>query len=233
VSIFYVPDINLGQVLSEEESQHAVRVLRLQAGNEIEVVDGVGGFYKAVITNPHPKHCSFEIKETILDYGKRDYKLHIAIAPTKNIERFEWFLEKCVEIGIDEITPLVCRFSERKIIKPDRLEKIIVSAAKQSIKAYFPKLNPMVNFDEFIKSEHTAQKFIAHCYEGDKKLLQNVYQKPLDVIVLVGPEGDFTPEEVQKAMKNGYQPISLGNSRLRTETAGVVACHTVVMMNEF
>ena len=233
MSLFYVPDINLGQVFSEEESQHAVRVLRLQAGNEIEIVDGVGGFYKAVITNPHPKHCTFEIKETILNYGKRDYKLHIAIAPTKNIERFEWFLEKCVEIGIDEVTPLLCRFSERKIIKPERLEKIIVSAAKQSIKAYFPKLNPMANFDEFIKSKNADQKFIAHCYEDDKKLLQNVCQKSLDVIVLIGPEGDFSPEEVQKALKNGYQPISLGNSRLRTETAGVVACHTVVMMNEF
>ena len=230
--MFYAPNISSEQVLPEEESQHAVRVLRLQAGDNIEIVDGVGGFYKAVIINPHPKHCSFEVVEKVENFGKRDYKLHIVIAPTKNIERYEWFIEKCVEIGIDEITPLQCRFSERKIIKPERLEKIIVSAAKQSIKACFPKLNPICSFNDFIKSQHVAQKFIAHCYPGDKKLLQSVYEKSSDVIILIGPEGDFSSEEVQKALQSNYQPVSLGSSRLRTETAGVVACHTVVMMNE-
>lgn len=232
MKLFYAPDILREQVLPEEESGHAVRVLRLQSGDNIEVVDGAGGFYKAVIANPHPKRCSFEITEKTEEFGKRDFKLHIAIAPTKNIERYEWFIEKAVEIGIDEITPLLCRFSERKIIKPERLEKIIISAAKQSLKAYFPRLNPMVSFDEFIKSQHAAQKFIAHCYEEDKKLLQNIYLKSSDVIILIGPEGDFSPEELQKALKHDYQPVSLGSSRLRTETAGVVACHTVVMMNE-
>ena len=232
MNIFYAPDILCEQVLSEEESAHAVRVLRLQAGDKIEVVDGAGGFYKAVIVNPHPKRCSFEIIEKTGEYGKRDFKLHIAIAPTKNIERYEWFIEKAVEIGIDEITPLLCRFSERKIIKPERLEKIIVSAAKQSLKAYFPKLNPMVSFDDFIKSQNASQKFIAHCYEEEKILLQNIYRKTSDVIVLIGPEGDFSVEEVQKAIKLHFKPVSLGSSRLRTETAGVVACHTIMMMNE-
>ena len=232
MKLFYAPDILRNQVLPEEESGHAVRVLRLQSGDNIEVVDGAGGFYKAVIANPHPKRCSFEIIEKTEEFGKRDFKLHMAIAPTKNIERYEWFIEKAVEIGIDEITPLLCRFSERKIIKPERLEKIIISAAKQSLKAYFPRLNPMVSFDEFIKSQHAAQKFIAHCYEEDKKLLQNIYLKSSDVIILIGPEGDFSPEELQKALKHDYQPVSLGSSRLRTETAGVAACHTVVMMNE-
>ena len=232
MKLFYAPDILRNQVLPEEESGHAVRVLRLQSGDNIEVVDGAGGFYKAVIANPHSKRCSFEITEKTEEFGKRDFKLHIAIAPTKNIERYEWFIEKAVEIGIDEITPLLCRFSERKIIKPERLEKIIISAAKQSLKAYFPRLNPMVSFDEFIKSQHAAQKFIAHCYEEDKKLLQNIYLKSSDVIILIGPEGDFSPEELQKALKHDYQPVSLGSSRLRTETAGVAACHTVVMMNE-
>ena len=209
-----------------------MRVLRLQAGDELEVVDGAGGYYLAVVTNPHPKHCEFQIKETITEYGKRDYRLHIAIAPTKNIERLEWFIEKCTEIGVDEITPILCRFSERKIIKPERLEKIIVSAAKQSLKAYFPILNPMCSFRDFIQQTTVSQKFIAHCYEQDKQLLQQVYQKSSDAVILIGPEGDFSPEEVQAAIQHQFQPVSLGSSRLRTETAGIAACHTVALMNE-
>lgn len=231
--LFYAPNIALEHVLPEEESQHAVRVLRLQAGDEMVVVDGVGGWYTAVLTHPHPKRCGFEIKKTTLEYGKRNYRLHIAIAPTKNIERLEWFLEKATEIGVDEITPLICRFSERKIIKPERLEKIIVSAAKQSLKAYFPKLNPVCTFNDFLKTYSANQKFIAHCYEEDKQTLQSLYRAPSDVIVLIGPEGDFSPEEVQIALAENYAPVSLGNSRLRTETAGVVACHTVTLLNEF
>ena len=209
-----------------------MRVLRLQAGDELEVVDGAGGYYRAVITNPHPKHCEFQIKETITEYGKRDYRLHIAIAPTKNIERLEWFIEKCTEIGVDEITPILCRFSERKIIKPERLEKIIVSAAKQSLKAFYPILNPMCSFRDFIQQTTVSQKFIAHCYEQDKQLLQQVYQKSSDAVILIGPEGDFSPEEVQAAIQHQFQPVSLGSSRLRTETAGIAACHTVALMNE-
>ncbi|MDP4238333.1 MAG: 16S rRNA (uracil(1498)-N(3))-methyltransferase [Bacteroidota bacterium] len=232
MSLFYVPYLSNGNVLPEEESQHAVKVLRLLAGDAITVVDGVGGFYNARISNPHPKHCTFEITGTIQEYGKRDYRLHIAIAPTKNIERLEWFIEKSTEIGIDEITPIVCRFSERKIIKTERLEKIIVSAAKQSVKAYFPKLNPLCTFEELMKNHQASQKFIAHCYEDDKKLLQNKIKRSSDVLILIGPEGDFSKEEVQKAMKAGFIPVSLGNSRLRTETAGVVACHTVNLRNE-
>lgn len=232
MALFYVPNIAAGNVLPEEESQHAVKVLRLQMGNEITVVDGVGGFYKAKITNAHPKHCGFEIIETNSEFGKRNYKLHIAIAPTKNIERLEWFIEKATEIGIDEITPVICRFSERKIVKEERLEKIIVSASKQSVKAYFPKLNPLCTFDELMKSHQTSQKFIAHCYEEDKKLLQNEILKSSDVLILIGPEGDFSKEEVQKAISLGFIPVSLGNSRLRTETAGVVACHTVAIINQ-
>ena len=230
--MFYCPDILHSFTLSEEESQHAVRVLRLQAGDELEVVDGAGGYYLAVVTNPHPKHCEFQIKETITEYGKRDYRLHIAIAPTKNIERLEWFIEKCTEIGVDEITPILCRFSERKIIKPERLEKIIVSAAKQSLKAYFPILNPMCSFRDFIQQTTVSQKFIAHCYEQDKQLLQHIYQKPSDALILIGPEGDFSLEEVQAAIQHRFLPVSLGSSRLRTETAGIAACHTVALMNE-
>ena len=232
MALFYVPDLVSGHVLPEEESQHAVKVLRLQAGAEITVIDGVGGYYKAKIIHPHPKHCTFEINESIPEYGKRNFHLHIAIAPTKNVERLEWFIEKATEIGIDEITPLLCRFSERKIIKAERLEKIIVSAAKQSVKAYFPIIHPLCTFDELIKTHQASQKFIAHCYEEDKKLLQNEIRKSTDVLILIGPEGDFSKEELQKAISVGFIPVSLGNSRLRTETAGVVACHTVNLRNE-
>lgn len=232
MALFYVPNLSAGHVLPEEESQHAVKVLRMQVGDVILLVDGVGGFYKAVILNPHPKHCEFEIKETILEAGKRNYKVHIAIAPTKNIERLEWFIEKATEIGIDQITPIICRFSERKIIKAERLEKIIVSAAKQSLKAYFPVLNPLCTFDELISKRKASQKFIAHCYEEDKKLLQNEIKKSSDVLILIGPEGDFSKEEVQSAILHDFIPVSLGESRLRTETAGVVACHTIAILNQ-
>ncbi len=232
MTLFYCPTIASATVLSEEESLHAVKVLRLQSGDKIIVVDGMGGYYEAEITLAHHKHCQFKVLNTITHYGKRNYKLHIAIAPTKNIERLEWFIEKATEIGIDEITPVVCRFSERKIVKEDRLEKIIVSASKQSVKAYFPTLNPICTFDEFLKKQTATQKFIAHCYDEDKKLLSKEVNSRADILILIGPEGDFSKEEVEKARSEGFTPVSLGESRLRTETAGVVACHTVAIVNE-
>jgi len=232
MALFYAQNPSLN-FLPEEESQHAVKVLRLQSGEVIEIVDGVGGFYKAVITNPHHKHCGFEVVEQKIGFGKRGYKLHVAIAPTKNIERLEWFIEKATEIGIDEITPVICCFSERKIVKEERLEKIIVSAAKQSLKAYFPKLNPPCAFAELVKNNQTTQKFIAHCYTDDKRLFQTEIVKGSDVLVLIGPEGDFSREEVEMAISCGFIPVSLGESRLRTETAGVVAVHTVAVINQF
>lgn len=232
MALFYVPNLDAGNILPEDESLHAVKVLRLHAGDEISIVDGVGGYYTAKITSAHPKRCGFEIIRSIPEYGKRDYKLHIAIAPTKNIERLEWFVEKATEIGIDEITPIICRYSERKVVKQERLEKIIVSAAKQSIKAYFPALNAQCTFDEFLKNCKADQKFIAHCYEADKKYLFTEVVHSKDVIILIGPEGDFSKEEVEKALQNNFIPVSLGESRLRTETAGVVACHTVALIHQ-
>lgn len=231
MTLFYVPNLTSELVLPEEESLHAVKVLRLKLGNSIIIVDGVGNYHKAVITNSHPKHCGFEIVETIHEYGELPYKLHIAIAPTKNIERLEWFIEKATEIGITEITPIICRYSERKVVKEERLEKIIVSAAKQSVKAYFPKLNPTCTLDEFLKKHTQGSRFIAHCYDQDKKLLKNEVTKSKDVLIIIGPEGDFSIEEVQSAINQGFVPVSLGDSRLRTETAGVVACNTVSLMN--
>ena len=232
MTLFYVPNLATEHVLPEEESLHAVKVLRLKVGDELVVVDGVGGYHIAKITLPHPKRCAFELIESQFEFGKRDYKLHIAIAPTKNMDRLEWFVEKATEIGIDEITPIICRFSERKVVKAERLEKIIVSAAKQSVKAYFPKLNPQCTFDELIKNHQATQKFIAHCYNSEKRQLKTEIVPAKDMLVLIGPEGDFSKEEVDKAIKSGYLPVSLGESRLRTETAGVVACHTVSLMNQ-
>lgn len=231
MTLFYAPNLTSELILPEEESLHAVKVLRLKIGDPIIVVDGVGNYHKAIITDSHPKHCGFEIIETIHEYGKLPYNLHIAIAPTKNIERLEWFIEKATEIGISEITPIICRYSERKVVKEERLEKIIVSAAKQSVKAYFPILNPTCTFNEFLKEHTQGSRFIAHCYEQDKKLLKNEVTNSKDLLIIIGPEGDFSLEEIQNAINQGFIPVSLGDSRLRTETAAVVACNTVSIMN--
>jgi len=195
-------------------------------------VDGKGGFYEAEIVEAHHKGCVLSVIEKKTDFGKKDFHLHMAIAPTKNIDRFEWFLEKCTEIGIDEITPLLSEHSERKVIKPERLEKILVSAMKQSVKAYLPKLNELTLLNDFLKHETSADKFIAHCNPGDKNHLKNIIQPKQDALILIGPEGDFSVDEVEAAKEHGFAEISLGEARLRTETAGVVACHIVNLANE-
>ncbi len=230
--LFYTPNIEMEHFLSEEESAHCIRVLRYTRGDEILLTDGRGNTYKARISNPHPKHCEFEIISSERQQKSHDFYLHIAIAPTKNIERMEWMVEKCTEIGIDEITLLLCRFSERKQIRTDRLEKIILSAAKQSLTPYLPKLNPLTDYNTFINNAHEETRFIAHCYKEDKRELKTEIQKGRSCLVLIGPEGDFSEEEVKNALAKGFIPVSLGNSRLRTETAGVVACHTAILMNE-
>jgi 16S rRNA (uracil1498-N3)-methyltransferase len=227
MALFYCPNISNACVLPEEESQHAVKVLRLQAGESIIIIDGKGGYYEAEITLPHQKHCEFRIVKATQNIGKRNYRLHIAIAPTKNIERFEWFIEKATEIGIDEITPLLCRFSERKNIKNERLEKIIISAAKQSKTAYFPVLNPLTPFNQLIKTVKAENRYIAHCYEQNKKHLKSILKGQKEILILIGPEGDFSMDEVETAISEGVIPITFGESRLRTETAGVVACVSV------
>ena len=232
--LFYCPDIETKHTLSEEESGHCVRVLRYSAGDEILITDGKGTTYTARITNPHPKHCDFEILTAEKQEPHHAFHLHIAIAPTKNIERLEWAIEKCVEIGVDEITPLLCRFSERKQLRTDRLEKIILSAAKQSLTPYLPVLHELTPYEEFIsaqRSEVSVQKFIAHCYKEDKRVLKDEIERGRDVLVMIGPEGDFSEQEVADALASGFVPVSLGNSRLRTETAGVVACHTAILIN--
>lgn len=225
--VFYTPDIQSKTELPEEEAQHCTRVLRLTTGDEITLTDGKGNFYRAAISAATNKRCTVSIKETIYQEPLWQGHLHIAMAPTKNMDRNEWFAEKATEIGLDELTFLNCRFSERKVIKTERIEKILVSAIKQSLKARLPLLNEMTDFDTFINREFNGQKFIAHCYEGEKPLLKDVLRKGEDALVLIGPEGDFSEEEVQKATDKGFIAISLGKSRLRTETAALVACHTL------
>jgi len=233
MQLFYVPNISGGEfILDETESKHAVRVLRLQKGSRVQVVNGTGGFYEAEITDVNQKKCRLSIIKSQLEFGKKDFHLHIAIAPTKNNDRFEWFLEKATEIGIDEITPLITSHSERKTVNPERLEKILVSAMKQSLKAYLPKLNELTSFKELITNNKTDINFIAYCDEIKKTHLKNLATKGNNTLILIGPEGDFSPEEVKLAIENGYQVVSLGESRLRTETAGIVACHIVNLANE-
>ena len=232
MQIFYTPEIAVNPELPEEEAGHCIRVLRLTEGDEILLTDGKGSFFKAAISRAHPKHCEVNILEQWEQPALWNFNLHIAVAPTKNMDRMEWFAEKATEIGIDAITCLNCRFSERREIKPARLEKILVSAMKQSQKATLPELSGMVDFRTFVSQPFDGRKFIAHCEEGVKPLLKQTYHPGENALVLIGPEGDFSPEEIALALKQGFEPISLGESRLRTETAALVACHTIHVLNQ-
>lgn len=231
--VFYTPDIQTNAELPEEEAAHAVRVLRLQPGDEVTLTDGTGNFYRAEISTIASKRCLVHLLETLPQAPLWAGHLHIAMAPTKNMDRTEWFAEKATEIGMDELTFLNCRFSERKVIKTERIRKILVSAIKQSLKARLPILNEMTDFRQFVSRPFTGQRFIAHCYPGEKPLLKEVLRKGEDALVLIGPEGDFSEEEVRMAEANGFRSITLGRSRLRTETAALVACHTLQMTNEY
>ena len=237
--LFYTPQIvgtadEIGKTysLDEEESGHCVRVLRYTRGDEILLTNGQGMTYTAVITNPHPKHCEFEVRTAEKQSKHHSNYIHIAIAPTKNVERIEWFVEKCTEIGVDEITPLLCRFSERKQLRIDRLQKIILSAAKQSLTPYLPKLNEMTDCTEFIRGTEEETRFIAHCYKEDKRDLRNEIKPGKSVVVMIGPEGDFSEQEIAEALQHHFVPVSLGESRLRTETAGIVACYICNLFSE-
>ncbi len=233
MQIFYAPDIERLPELPETESQHCVKVLRMSEGDEIGIIDGCGNRYRAEITLAHSKRCGVRIVEKEKAPNPWKAQVHIAIAPTKNLDRIEWFAEKTTEIGIDAITPLLCRFSERKELKIDRINKILISAMKQSLKAVLPDLGEMTSFAQFVARPFDGQKFIAHCYkEETRKELSELYRPGENALVLIGPEGDFSPEEVELAISCGFQPVMLGQSRLRTETAGVVACHTIQVLNQ-
>ena len=230
--LFYTPDISSEYyTLNEEESKHCIRVLRLQNADTVNLIDGRGGFYSAEILDAHPKKTLLKITGTQKEFGKRNHFLHIAIAPTKNIERTECFIEKDTEIGIDEISLVISDRSERKDVKPERLTKVITSAVKQSIKAYHPVLNEPVAFKNFIRRDFPHQKFIAHCIDEHKISLKDELELHSPYLVMIGPEGDFTPTEVAQAIEAGFKPISLGDSRLRTETAALEACFEINFLN--
>ena len=203
----------------------------MRTGETLHLTDGKGNLFEGQILAQDLKSCPVMLTSVIPDYGKRPFLLHMAVAPTKNIARFEWFLEKATEIGIDEITPLICEHSERVQIRVDRLQKIILSAAKQSIKTYLPTLHEPMKFDDFIKMNHTTSRFVAYVEEHQPMHLKTAYQKG-DCIVLIGPEGDFSRKEMDSAFQQGFNPVSLGPSRLRTETAAIVACHIINIANE-
>lgn len=225
---FYVPNAGQENEMPTEEALHALRVLRIKSGDEINLMDGVGNFYRAEVTLAATKRCLYEVKEVLTQQPAWHGHVHLAIAPTKVMDRIEWMAEKATEIGFDELSFLNCKFSERKTMRTVRLDKIVISAVKQSHKAWKPIVNQMVSFKEFIAQPRKGRKFICHCYEEFEKVdlmteLQKPYDEDADVTVLVGPEGDFSVDEVKLAIANGYESASLGTSRLRTETAGLMS----------
>lgn len=234
MQLFYNPSVNetlASFVFDKEESKHIIKVLRKKEGDILFVTNGLGYLFLTEITIASDTKCTVKINSFEKQQAS-GFHLHLAVAPTKMNDRYEWFLEKATEIGIQEITPIICEHSERKIIKTDRFQKILESAMKQSLHYYLPKLNEPITFKDFVKKKPNGQKFIAHCEETDKKSLKNELKSNEDVTILIGPEGDFSVKEIQLALEHNYIPVSLGNTRLRTETAAVVACHSVVFKNE-
>jgi 16S rRNA (uracil1498-N3)-methyltransferase len=235
MEIFYCAEPSNGiRYLNEEESRHCIKVLRHHPGDEIVIVDGNGNWFESKLDeNANEKKCSFQVLRERINYHKRNYKLHIAISPTKQSDRFEWFLEKATEMGVDEITPVICQRTERVKMNLLRMEKILISAMKQSLQAYLPKLFEPVLFKNFIENKNTFdQRFIASCNLENRIEISSLIKKNKSSIILIGPEGDFTDEETDLASQNNFTAVSLGENRLRTETAGVAACVTFAMLNK-
>lgn len=224
---FFSPDILTTGLLPESDSAHCVRVLRMRSGDAIEVVDGHGGLHKCILRDAHPKHAYVDIVESIVLPKVWQGNINIAIAPTKHNDRMEWLVEKLVEIGVDRIVPLRCRYSERKEINVERLEKIAISAMKQSLKAVLPVIDPMTSYSAFLDANRSGNRFIAYCDPSiPRRLFSHEYRVGEDATILIGPEGDFSTEEIARALGEGWLPVSLGDNRLRTETAALVACDT-------
>ncbi|MBP1225198.1 16S rRNA (uracil(1498)-N(3))-methyltransferase [Flavobacterium sp. 1355] len=234
MQLFYNPDINeMTESFSfdKEESRHIIKVLRKKDSDILHVTNGLGLLFETEITLASDNKCTVKVLN-VTKAAAPKFHLHLAVAPTKMNDRYEWFLEKATEIGIQEITPVFCDRSERKAINPERFEKIILSAMKQSNETFLPKLNPAVSFKEFIKQKKEGLNLIAHCEETDKKSLKEILKPNENVTILIGPEGDFSEKEITLALENNFKPVMLGNTRLRTETAAIVACHSVVFFNE-
>jgi 16S rRNA (uracil1498-N3)-methyltransferase len=234
MQVFYAPDIDGAvHILDEKESRHIVKVLRMKKGMPVNLIDGKGTLYEGEIQDDNLKRCIIKITSSVRNFESRNYNLHIAISPLKNTDRFEWFVEKSVELGIDSITPLICHNTEKQSIKLERINGIIVAAMKQSLKAKITTLHRPVDFREFIKNKPGDIRMIAHCNNSFSRInLKNIYIKGENATILIGPEGDFTAEEIVLASGSGYEGVSLGAGRLRTETAGVAACHSVHFMNQ-
>lgn len=236
MQLFYNADLNpqtTTATFPKDESKHIVKVLRKKEGDTLDFTDGNGNFYKAEIVQSSASKCKVSILEVVAQESL-PYRLHLAVAPTKLNDRYETFLEKATEIGISEITPIICDHSERKVIKPERYERILQSAMKQSLKAFLPKLNEAIALRDFItqQSQNKNERFIAHCEEDKERFsLKQKLKSNTDILILIGPEGDFSPEEIAFACSNGFQPVLLGESRLRTETAAIVAAHSVAFIN--
>lgn len=234
MQLFYNPNLESNDTeirFAKDESRHIVKVLRKSVGDVLNITNGKGYLFSAEIIKADLKNCTATIKTCTLQ-AKRDYKLHLAVAPTKMNDRYEWFLEKATEIGIDSITPIFCDNSERRIIKPERFEKIIQSAMKQSLNCYLPILNEAQSFKDFTEQNHATQKFIAHCEATNRISLKEALIPKQDVTLLIGPEGDFSTTEIKFAINNSFRPVMLGTTRLRTETAAIVASHSVALLNE-
>lgn len=231
MNLFYQPLISEGiDHLDEEESRHCIRVLRKRQGELIHITDGKGSFFDAVIVKDDPRQCTFTIKHQSKEKEK-PFSVHIAIAPTKNADRIEWFVEKAVEIGVDHITLLDCQNSERSFIKTERLKKVAISAMKQSIKATLPEVSGIIPFHDLVNNHPDTQRFIAYVDASNPRHLKDEATPGQHYLVLIGPEGDFSKEELEAALASGYRKVNLGHSRLRTETAGVVVCHTLNLIN--
>lgn len=234
MQLFYNPTIKANAkkiIFAREESKHISKVLRKKEGDLLRVTDGRGNLYTTKITSANSNKISAEIQKQEAEVP-RNYRLHLAVAPTKMNDRYEWFLEKATEIGIDEITPIICNHSERKVVKINRYERVLQSAMKQSLHYQLPQLNEPTSFTEFVKNANAEQLFIAHCEDQIKNPLQTLLLPNKEVILLIGPEGDFSPEEITMALHHHFVPVSLGKTRLRTETAAIVGCHTAAIMNE-
>lgn len=234
MQVFYAPDVSGNTyILNEKESKHIIKVLRMKKGDSVRLIDGKGNLYEGKIDDADHKKCAIQILNSIKDFENRNYRLHIAISPLKNHERFEWFVEKSVEIGIDEITPLICRNTEKPGIKPERIRNIIISAMKQSLKAHDTILNQPCSFNDFLNKNSKGIVMLAHCNsKAERESISHVYRKGVPAVIMIGPEGDFSEEETEMAISKGVIPVHLGNSRLRTETAGVAACHSVYFINQ-
>lgn len=234
MQLFYNPNIdeNTAKIeFSKDESRHIIKVLRKINGDQLQITNGKGWLFIAEITSSDIKNCEAAIISKKLEPA-RNYKVHLAVAPTKMNDRYEWFLEKATEIGVDVITPIICDHSERKVIKSDRFEKILQAAMKQALHFYLPQLQEAVSFNDFINQPFNGHKFIAHCEKTERTSFKNALESRSDVLILIGPEGDFSPKEIEKAIALGFKPVTLGTTRLRTETAAVVACHSVAFFNE-